>query len=552
MHFGSAVRDNRKVVTAKSHVRTGSVHLDPKTVVVSQSTKSINGLKKVLKHIIPFEVRNRLSDDEHRCVASYTKTPSRCVSKIYEPSSVLSARLASIVTCIKSHDYIALPDLVEKFLAVAVCDRHRNMALSQSIKEPRMDVLRELVVSFPNVPERNTATFKDWLQAIVGHELPSLVAETTCQPYLPTSSTGLSAILDQIMPAQVQDRVIEHPGRCVVSGCRLSHARDAGHCPQNQRIAIDRLTKDIAECAGSSISPDLPDHVQSLARIVMCCEHHKNAMSKSKIVKALISNLPFVPSHYLSVLGAWLRAVTNRELPMFPHIAIVPSLPVDGSSKGSVKPDDISAVVGSATPSYSPEFNPYQAKWSSNASITKDLRSKIIKPLSEADKKEGYVYIFWDQQHFGMVKIGRTDDLGQRLKQWSRQCKTTYHYHQSSRDGTLFKVPHIQRVERLIQIELVNCRKKRRCEGCGKTHIEWFDIDEAKAVQVYQKWRDWIMKRPYAEDHTGEWTIRPDVLDTLSKVCEPVILEKTKEKRPQLRRRSANDVLKQRKGRKST
>ncbi|KAJ4313086.1 hypothetical protein N0V94_007120 [Neodidymelliopsis sp. IMI 364377] len=369
---GSANRKNCKTMTAKSQVKNGSSSMKSSSAVISQPEKRITGLKAVLKHIIPFE----------------------------------------------NHDYIALPDMIENFLAGAVCDLHRRVALSQPKANPRINVLRDLVVSLPNVSKRNIGIFKEWLEAILGHSLPSF------------------------------------------------------------------------------------------------------------------------------------KAITNCDLPSFPQIATIPALSTSRRSEMLVNATE--AVIGTVTPSYSPKFNPYKAERSDSSSIAEALQSQIVVPLSETDKKEGLVYIFWDQQNFGMIKVGRTNDLDKRLEQWSRQCKMTYHYHQSSRNGSLLKVPHVQRIEKLIHIELVNYRKKRHCEGCGKTHIEWFDIDEAKAVKVYQKWRDWIVKEPYAEDQTGKWTIRPEMLDTLAKVCEPVIFEKTKKESPQLRCRSAQVVMKRQKARKST
>ncbi|KAF9694884.1 hypothetical protein EKO04_006815 [Ascochyta lentis] len=162
----------------------------------------------------------------------------------------------------------------------------------------------------------------------------------------------------------------------------------------------------------------------------------------------------------------------------------------------------------------------------SHEELAKALRLKAAKPLSEADKKDGFIYTFWDQQNFGMIKIGRTNNLERRINEWNTQCKVTHHYHQSSHDGQPSKapeIPHVQRIEKLMNIELSNYRKKRVCDGCSKTHIEWFDIDEAKASKVFQKWRDWICQRPYALDHEGNWTIRPDMLDSFSEVCEPIV-----------------------------
>jgi hypothetical protein len=539
-------------VTAKSQDKNGSSGLKSSPVVISQPEKRITGLKEVLKHIIPFEVRDRLNDHPHECIASYSRKLVRCTNKVFSPSGVPAPDMTSMVACVQNHDYIALPDIIENFLAGAVCDLHRRVALSQPKANPRMNVLRDLVVSWPKVSERNIGIFEEWLEAIVDHSLPSLTVNPGGQCPQTTRSSGLPAILDQITPQRMRSRVKKHPKRCVVSACGLSRGTAGGHRLQNKHSTIDAMTKLIADCAKGSTYTDLVDQFESLARVVMCRKHHENAMSRLKIFKALISNLPHVSNQHLSDLRTWLTAITNCDLPSFPQIATIPALSASRRSKNLVTRNATYAVNGNVTPSYSPKFNPYKAERSDSSSIAEALQAQIVVPLSETDKKEGLVYIFWDQQNFGMIKVGRTNDLDKRLEQWSRQCKMTYHYHQSSRNGSLLKVPHVQRIEKLVHIELVNYRKKRRCEGCGKTHIEWFDIDEAKAVKVYQKWRDWIVKEPYAEDQTGKWTIRPEMLDTLTKVCEPVVFEKTKKESPQLRRRSAQLVMKRQEARKLT
>jgi hypothetical protein len=60
------------------------------------------------------------------------------------------------------------------------------------------------------------------------------------------------------------------------------------------------------------------------------------------------------------------------------------------------------------------------------------------------------------------------------------------------------------------------------------------------ALKVFQKWQDWITQEPYMFDvRTGEWVLRPDMMETLSQVCEPVSPELIKQ--PPLRKRAANN-----------
>ena len=125
-----------------------------------------------------------------------------------------------------------------------------------------------------------------------------------------------------------------------------------------------------------------------------------------------------------------------------------------------------------------------------------------------------------------MLKIGRTNDLERRLKEWNQDCGRTHAYHPAIVRGELPEIPHVSRVERLIHLELKDCRKQRFCANCNKNHQEWFKVAYALALEVFQKWQKWIVQKPYALDaRTGEWVLRPEMMDTLSQVCQPVSIE---------------------------
>lgn len=155
------------------------------------------------------------------------------------------------------------------------------------------------------------------------------------------------------------------------------------------------------------------------------------------------------------------------------------------------------------------------------------LRSAIKMPLTKQDLEKGFVYMFWDQRNFGMVKIGRTVNLQQRLKQWKRQCKVTHHYHHAQ-ESSMQMAPHVSHIEKLIHIELYNFRKKRRCDGCGRTHREWFEVSAVKVQRVFQKWKEWILRSPYSMNDEGEWVVNAELDDTLSRVCQPINLSDDK------------------------
>ncbi|UPX21059.1 uncharacterized protein EKO05_0011265 [Ascochyta rabiei] len=349
----------------------------------------------------------------------------------------------------------------------------------------------------------------------------------------------LKFALDCIIIFDVHTRIGENRRRCVASN--VKNKSRCGHktiqiSSSGVSENIEAISKYIARFDYVSVAT----HIRKLLAQVVCTQHRNLAESSTNIkwnrwnrpsmhvLLDLTYALQRVSADNLQTLHEWLRVITKCDLPL-----LAPASSTSKASTVSFTTNHTKPKVSTATPNFSSKFKSFQAEPSSDLKIAKALRSKIEKPLKKSDKEDGFMYIFWDKKIFGMVKVGRTNDLERRLKEWNRQCKTTHYYHQSSRDGKLLKVPHVRRIEALMHIELVNYRKKRACEGCSKTHIEWFEISEAKVLQVFQKWRDWIVQEPYAVDGEGKWTVRSDMLDSLPEVCEPVVFLDTRLEKPQ-------------------
>lgn len=135
-----------------------------------------------------------------------------------------------------------------------------------------------------------------------------------------------------------------------------------------------------------------------------------------------------------------------------------------------------------------------------------------------------------------LLKIGRASNVQRRMNEWTRQCGyalTLIRYYpyvpsspapsplpspsskapaprsrsrpsslspeplpSPSGQGTVRKVPHAHKVERLIHLELADKRVKKSCEACGKEHREWFELkgtrDGVKDVDdVVRRWVAW-------------------------------------------------------------
>lgn len=158
------------------------------------------------------------------------------------------------------------------------------------------------------------------------------------------------------------------------------------------------------------------------------------------------------------------------------------------------------------------------------------LCETLTKPFSTSDTP-GYIYIFSllpsspnrpptmttshtidsnDPQSQSaprvLLKIGRTVNVASRLNQHANQCNyeptlIRYYPHPDSRSastGVVRKVPNVNRIERLIHLELRDNPKvypdelRHKCTVCGKVHKEWFSVE---ASEEGVKWVDNVISR---------------------------------------------------------
>jgi len=54
-------------------------------------------------------------------------------------------------------------------------------------------------------------------------------------------------------------------------------------------------------------------------------------------------------------------------------------------------------------------------------------------------------------------------------------------------------VRHVYRAEQLVFAKLKHLQRREiKCQGCEKTHVEWFKVDEAKALEVIETVRKYM------------------------------------------------------------
>jgi hypothetical protein len=366
-------------------------------------------------------------------------------------------------------------------------------------------------------------------------EIELEVTETHPPVTYPTTPTeaykGLRAILEHTIPSRVRARLQSAPKQCVATLVKTPW-ETCSRTATGSGIHAEKILDDISRCIKHKSYSALPEHLEQLVGTVTCSQHRKSALqplkqrsekrpdiSRLNELSDFIRSYRFASDHDRSIFLAWSNAIAT-EIPPAPLLC---STQKDALIAASIKTQP-TKVSGPVPKIDLPNFLPYKSAPVTDAKIAKDLEKAMKKNLTEYDLKHGYIYRFWDIGNFGMVKIGRTDDLDRRMKEWSR-CKQTHSYHTSTHQTS---VAHVQRVERLIHIELINSRRKLPCSVCpkAKIHKEWFNVSEQRAQQVSQKWHDWMLKEPYAEDAQGKWVLKPEMLDTIPELCKVTPEEK--------------------------
>ncbi|KEF51991.1 uncharacterized protein A1O9_11981 [Exophiala aquamarina CBS 119918] len=139
------------------------------------------------------------------------------------------------------------------------------------------------------------------------------------------------------------------------------------------------------------------------------------------------------------------------------------------------------------------DFRPYCPKAHMKKSASQRIREVLEEPLGP--KKEGYIYIYWHPGSFGYVKIGRSNNIKRRLREWRQRCHVEVEQVINSGEELQFKVLYVGRIEKLIHAELKEYQMEEpKCRGCDGKHREWFHVSPNLALKVVQKW---VKLQPY-------------------------------------------------------
>ena len=156
-----------------------------------------------------------------------------------------------------------------------------------------------------------------------------------------------------------------------------------------------------------------------------------------------------------------------------------------------------------------PSFESYDQGKLPVTNITNNVFNLILKDLGKSkDPNQGYIYALSMEGYKGYIKIGCTRvSIATRVTDIKRCVRYKLHVFN---ENDYHLVPNYERVEELIHEELRKERRQFPCTVCSpnknatgircpKMHDEWFEISEAKASEVVDKWREWMWSDPYCE-----------------------------------------------------
>ncbi|KAF2442489.1 hypothetical protein P171DRAFT_433977 [Karstenula rhodostoma CBS 690.94] len=167
----------------------------------------------------------------------------------------------------------------------------------------------------------------------------------------------------------------------------------------------------------------------------------------------------------------------------------VPSLRDDGND-----PD----VVHVMTLGLEDEANPDGSLVANSSNIeinATELHNKVRAVLEKGltpNDSEGYIYILSDPKRPDLHKIGRSKETIRRKRQLKYQCGLTLRLVKN------VQVDSYCRAERLIQTYLLDLCRPYRCEVCGASHGEWFEIAAEPASAAVSRWASYMtQENPY-------------------------------------------------------
>ena len=211
------------------------------------------------------------------------------------------------------------------------------------------------------------------------------------------------------------------------------------------------------------------------------------------------------PSPLTPLLGTSKRPKLGQSS----NIAIdSPAIAAGDRSGFAEAPDPVSKNV-SPRRMREPSFSSHDQGKLRVTNSTNNVFNLLLKDLGNSDDpNQGYVYALSMEGYKGYIKIGCTSvSIATRVMDIQRCVRYNLNVFNEN-DHHL--VPNYKRVEELIHEELRKERRQYPCSVCPpnktamgtsypKWHNEWFEISEARASEVVDKWRDYMWSDPYCK-----------------------------------------------------
>ena len=347
-------------------------------------------------------------------------------------------------------------------------------------------------------------------------------------------------------------------GRCSGSGLKKCTCENRVH--KASCGAIDRLLAVIIQAG--SLTESVLRHLPELAGLVLCRRaHQQQAGEKEESFRRILrtitqpSSNPAGSLHGETVPTSPVTNTPRTTRPAQQEPRAIPAvLPTTERPRRTDEPSPASStqVVERARsqpprdttstrqtpsrrdppPASQHTFLPFGAPRSTLA-INKTIKEKLLNPKLAHASREGYIYAFaFPTSHVitslspspsrepttvPYLKIGHSTNPENRLSRWAAQCGYT------PRPRFAHPVPYAPTVERLVQLQLHNARRREvLCPVCGITHIEWFQVSLDEAEAAVARWRDWLRRKPYAAPGgrlTPYWAARLERVQLASEVA---------------------------------
>lgn len=340
----------------------------------------------------------------------------------------------------------------------------------------------------------------------------------------------IEASLSKILPIEIREHLEEDTHHCpawTIKNRRCRRIHKSNHSKMMQYL--DNITK--------IKSNQLPKALNDMISTALCSATHQ-LKAREELEKWMVDIEKLCEIH-ADIKGTTAVSADNRLLALANWIRIL--------SGGKGLPQRQSVVVSSSPPQPKVEesnhsiasqgeyrllqyFKPYITKKLKNVSVPEALERLLLEPIRKKKEieKAGIMYVYWQPSNFGHLKIGYTTrDFEQRMQGWISRCNKTMEIYFPNRNDVQDFIPvsHVYRVERLVHMELKNLRRiEQNCPGCGKDHIEWFEVSRDLAVAVVRKWMAWMRESPYEKrpGSSDEWVLKAEQRSKVKALSEPI------------------------------